>query len=62
MHSVCDEIAGIVVDLSGTVIDTAGLMAHYAAVYMFALLARTMRLYDTRGYVRRTEFLRGDLT
>ncbi|CAL1688095.1 unnamed protein product [Lasius platythorax] len=35
-HLVCDEIAGIVVDLSSTVIDTVGLMAHYAAVYMFA--------------------------
>lgn len=33
-HSVCDEIVGIVVDLSGTVIDTAGLMARYAAVYI----------------------------
>lgn len=48
-HLVCDEIAVITVDLSSTVINTAGLMAHYAAVYMFALLVRTMRLYDTRG-------------
>lgn len=55
MHSVYEEIAGIV---SGSVIDTLGLMAHYAAAYV-SLLARTIRLYDT---FRRVEFLRSYLT
>lgn len=39
-HSICKEIAGIVADLSGSVIDTPGLMAHYAPLMCLCIAGK----------------------